>query len=380
MSQRGRPRPQLSRPTLGGGGDNPFDDFTRVIPGNADDAANVLRLRLRGQAFLSRALELENQLLRRAGGPDLGGRRPLANRIDWSSHQPPAHTVVHGRGEVVIAEPGLVLPPVVVVQPVGVHPRFLPLGANFQEGGTGGPLFTRPQDWPDAIRKNPSMRPRGVRQWGTHLVNLDDLHVYIQLGRIIYGGNRPPGRRDPIDPQCPWKAIEAAFFRETVAIILQPHDFTEICRRLTHNQRTPYQQPFLAAMEDPNQLDRRDVVEHLIRSGVIENWIRLDTVTRYAQSYLRDWARHQAEITTATTLGRLFLSLYPEGIPHQKDRHFIEDALTGEAWEENGIVEEPMDEEDEVPPLEPRTPSPAQEITRIVTPEDEKLDWGEDEL
>ena len=189
MSQCGRPRPQLSHPTLGRGGDNPFNDFTRVIFGNVDDAANVLCLCLQGQAFLSRALELENQLLHCAGGPDLGSQHPLVNRIDWSSYQPPVHTVVHGHGEVVAVKPSLVLPLVVAVQPVGVHLHFLPLGANFQEGGTGGPLFTRPQDWPDAIQKNPSMRSHRVRQWGTHLVNLDDLHVYIQLSRIIYGGN-----------------------------------------------------------------------------------------------------------------------------------------------------------------------------------------------
>ena len=36
------------------------------------------------------------------------------------------------------------------------------------------------------------------------------------------------------------------------------------------------------------------------------------------------------------------------------------------------------DDEDEIPPLEPQTPSEG--TPRTATPEDERLDWGEDEL
>ena len=266
-----------------------------------------------------------------------------------------------------------------VVRPLGVHSRFLPLGTHFQEGGTGGPPFSRPQDWPDAIRKNPSMRPRGVRRWDTHTVNLNDLHVYVQLGQMVYGGNRPPGRYDPVEPQRNWKAIEAAFFRGAVLIILQLHLLTEIHGQLTADQRAPYKQPFLATVGDPNQLSTRDVAQHLIRSGATEPWVRLDMVTGYAHAYLRDWARRQPGSLLTTDLGRLFQALYPNGIEHQNDRHFIEDAAAEEeTWEESTPVEVPMDEEDDdVPPLEPQTPTEG--TPRIVTPEDERLDWGEDD-
>ena len=79
-------------------------------------------------------------------------------------------------------------------------------------------------------------------------------------------------------------------------------------------------------MEDPTHLDPRDIIQHLVRMGITENWLQLDAVIGYARSYLRDWARHRSEITTDTEMGELFLSLYPEGIPHQNDRRFIEDA------------------------------------------------------
>ena len=45
--------------------------------------------------------------------------------------------------------------------------------------------------------------------------------------------------------------------------------------------------------------------------------------------------------------------------------------------------EAPMEEdetEDEVPPLEAVTPSTSEGTRRTMTPEDEKLDWGEEEL
>ena len=174
-----------------------------------------------------------------------------------------------------------------------------------------------------------------------------------------------------------------------------------------------YKQPFLETAEDPNLLAPRDIIEHLARSGITESWLQRDTVTGYARSYLRDWARHQTRITPTTNLGRLFFILYPNGITHPEDRQFIEDATRGEeAWGGNyrsetpwdgpaeryqdemaeapveEPVEIPMDEapmeedenEDEVPPLEAVTPSTSEGTRRTMTPEDEKLDWGEEEL
>ena len=72
-------------------------------------------------------------------------------------------------------------------------------------------MFTRPLDWPDTIQANPSVQPCGIRLWGSQLVNLDDLYAYTQLGQILYGGNRPPGHRDPVKPQRQWRVIEATF-------------------------------------------------------------------------------------------------------------------------------------------------------------------------
>ena len=61
-------------------------------------------------------------------------------------------------------------------------------------------------------------------------------------------------------------------------------------------------------------------------------------------------------------MGRLFIDLYPSGIDQQNDRGFVEDAAIEMMEGTAGI---PMDEEeDEIPPLEPRTPS---------TPEDERV-------
>ena len=366
----------------------------------------VLRLRLEGQVLFSRALEMENFMFQgelnrlrerlRINNPPTGDQlvdptpypggahrtRPLADRIDRTERQPPSHTTTDDRGRAVAAREDRSLPPTVVIQPVDIHLRFLPLGTHFQEGGMGGPMFTRPQDWPDAIHENPSVRPRGVRRWGSRLVSLDDLHVYVQIGQLIYGGNRPPGRHDPADPQRPWKAIEAAFFRATVAIILQPGTFEDLYDQLTSDQRAPYRLPFLMEVKDPHQLDPADVVEHLTRSGIIKSWPQLEIVVGFAHSYLRDWSRHQSEITTKTELGCLFLSLYPNGIPRPNDRHFVEDAMRDdESWEDKP-VDQPMeeDEEDEMPPLEDVTPSTSEGTRRSATPEEEKLDWGEEEL
>ena len=387
------------------GGTNPFVTQNSSSPGSADGTAEVLRLRLQAQELLNRALEVENTTLRgevdrlreRAQARDLlvGNqlhqrpveRCPLVERIDLAGRYPPPGRTVGGRGRMLPARAGPSLLPTVAVRPVDVHPRFLPLGENFQEGGTGGPAFSQPQDWPEAIDQNPSARPRGVRRWGTHPINLDDLHVYTQLGQMIYGGNRPPGRRDPVEPQRPWKTIEAAFFRGAVAIILRPHIFTDIHDQLTPDQRAQYRLPFLTAVGDPNHLATRDVVQHLIRSGANKAWIQLDTVVGYARSYLRDWARHQSEITTATDLGQLFLTLYPNGIDHQSDRYFVEDAqVEQELWGGSILTQAPRDDEapmddedDDLPPLEPITLTPPRSL-RTVTPEDERLDWGEEDL
>jgi hypothetical protein len=276
--------------------------------------------------------------------------RSLVDRIDGTQRRPPSRTATDDRSRVAINREDPSLPPTVVVCPIDIHPRFLPLGTHFQEGGMGGPAFTRPQDWADAIRENPSVRPRGIRRWGLQPVNLDDLHVYLHISQIIYGGNRPPGRRDPVDPQRPWKAIEAAFFRGTIAIILEPGTFHETHDRLTPDQRAPYRQPFLATVEDPNQLATRDIVEHLTRSGIIESWLQLDTVVGFARSYLRDWARHQTRITPTNDLGRLFFSLYPDDIPYPEEHQFVEDALREEeTWERNNQTETPADEQAEMP-------------------------------
>ena len=156
-------------------------------------------------------------------------------------------------------------------------------------------------------------------------------------------------------------------------------------------------EPFLAAVEDPNLLPPSTIVEHLVQSGIIESWLQLDTVTRYARSYIRDGARHQTRITPTNNLGRLFFVLYPDDIPHPEDNQFVKDAAREEeTWEEDKqeeryadeqgetlTEEQPMDEDegdDEVPPLESVTPSTSEGTRRTMTPEDERLDWGEEEL
>jgi len=387
-----------------GGGVNPSLTRTLSSPGSTDSATEVLRLRLQGQELLTRALEVENTTLRsevdrlreciQARGSLVENqldqrsleRRPLAERITWTEQQPLRGRMIGGRGRGFFPRIGPLPPATVAVQPLDIHPRFLPLGVNFQEGGTGGPRFSRPQEWPDAIDGNPSARPRGVRRWGSHPVNLDDLHVHTQIGQMVYGGNRPPGRRDPVDNRRPWRAIEAAFYRETIAIILQPNLFLAIRGQLALNQPIPLRQPFLANVDDPNQLATRDVTQHLVQSGVTESWIRLDTVVGFARSYLRDWARHQTEVTTTTELGQLFLGLYPNGILNQNDRQFVEDAAIDQEETWGGTTAEvTMEEEDndEMPPLEPitpSTPSPPLGTPRAETPFDGRLDWGEDEL
>ena len=119
-------------------------------------------------------------------------------------------------------------------------------------------------------------------------------------------------------------------------------------------------------------------MQHLVRMGVSKNWLQLDTVVGYTRSYLRDWVCHQPEITTDMEMGELFLLLYPEGIPHQNDRRFVEDATAEETWTGEVVVEVHIDKEDEPPPLEPQNPS--QGTPRTTTPDDKRLDWGEDDL
>ena len=213
--------------------------------GSADSTINhTLRLCLQGQV-LGNTLEMENfrfqgelndlrERMHRDHQPDgehpvaaplspgnTGQSRSLAERIDGLPWQPPTHISANDRGRTITVRRDSSLPPTVVVHPINFHSRFLPLGTHFQEGGMGGLIFSRPQDWPSAIHENTSARPRGIRRWGPQPVHLDDLHVHLLIGQIIYGGNRPPGRHDPVDPQRPQKAIEADFFRGTVGIVLE---------------------------------------------------------------------------------------------------------------------------------------------------------------
>ena len=190
--------------------------------------------------------------------------------------------------------------------------------------------------------------------------------------------------------------MEAAFIRGTVSVVLRPHLFSEIHDQLIPSQRTRYKKPFLAAIEDQNQLAIRDVIQHLIRSGMTKSWIQLDTVVGYARSFLRDWAHHRQNITPTTDMGQLFTSLYPDGISHQGDPNYIEDAAAGEEhWEEAAPVDTPMDEdaptaereedappeeeeegEEDAPLSEPSTLTIPQGRSRTETPEDERLDYS----
>ena len=403
-------------------GDNPFHGLDHTADNDVDNIKDqAIRLRLQSQIYLNRALEMENSLVReelnhlrgrfRAQTPPAedwiaigvrptGHGRPLADRIDSGDHQPPPHHL--DRDRAVTFGRQQPRPPTVTVQPTGIHPRFLPLGTHFQEGGTGAPRFSELADWPDAILASSSIRPCGVRMYGSQIVNLDDLKAYLEIGQLIYGGNRPPGRRDPIEPRRPWKNIEAAFFRGLVVLILQPFTLAVLESQLTPSQRVPYRQPFLHPVENPNQLDPKDIVEHLVRMEVPEHWHRSDTVVGYARSYLRSWARRQlSETTRATDLGRLFRAIHPNGIPHQNDKQFIEDAEAEVETQLDGMIEEPREEDggqgddrsdledDEMPPLEPQSPSPTQvqepprgrvQGRQMPESDDEELDWGEDDL
>ena len=203
---RGPSRPPRSQSGCAGIGRGVTPSTQPPIESAGSTTDQVLRLRLQSQVFLSRALELEKfmaqeelndlrERVRRDNQPNeehpvvvppypenTGRSRSLAERIDSAPRQTPSYVIVddHGRRVTIREDPSL--PPTVVVHPVDIHPRFLPLGSHFQEGGTGGPMFSRPQDWPEAIHENPATRPRGIRRWGSQPVNLDDLHVYLRLG------------------------------------------------------------------------------------------------------------------------------------------------------------------------------------------------------
>jgi len=185
--------------------------------------------------------------------------------------------------------------PTVPIQPVNVDSNFLPLGIFFQEGGTGGLVFSQLRARLEAIRRNPSARPREVRHWDTHPVDLDDRQTYVQPGQMVYAGTQPPGRHNPIDRQRPRKVIEAVFFRGRVTIILRPQ----------------------ILVGTPGQL---------IADRVTKSRTQIDPVIGDAQSYIHDGGRHQPEVTTTTEFGQLLLTLRPEGISHRDDRRFrVED-------------------------------------------------------
>ena len=77
------------------------------------------------------------------------------------------------------------------------------------------------------------------------------------------------------------------------------------------------------------------------------------------------------------------MSLYSNRIDHQDDHQFIEDMATGEEmWGKCGGTEGPMDKDNDndMPPLELVTPlNPPPGNLGTVTPDNEKVDWGEDE-
>ena len=66
-----------------------------------------------------------------------GQSRSLAERIDDAPRQTPLRIVTDNHGRVVTIRENSSLPPTVVVRPINIHPRFLPLGSHFQEGGDG---------------------------------------------------------------------------------------------------------------------------------------------------------------------------------------------------------------------------------------------------
>ena len=200
MPEHEHPGLCFTQPEVGNHTEGDFDPFDLPLNSSAKGTADMLRLCLQGQVILIRAMEMEYTLYRQQvncllgrvrtgempvaiqdnvnGGGQTdesgGGQRPLVERIGLSEHQPPSHRA-DDIGGIDVAGRQLTA---VDVRPTGFHPRFLPLRLNSQKGG-GGPRFSRPQDWTDAIRKNPAMRPRGIRRWGTHLIHLGDLHIYI---------------------------------------------------------------------------------------------------------------------------------------------------------------------------------------------------------
>ena len=114
---------------------------------------------------------------------------------------------------------------------------------------------------------------------------------------MLYDGNCPPGRSDRGGHQgC--ILLRNGRYRSPLL-----HIFTGICDQLTLAQYPPCRESFLATVEDLNQLDPKDLVQHPAQTWTIESWSRLEMVMGYARSYLRDCARHQSEITPATARG-----------------------------------------------------------------------------
>ena len=149
------PRSQIGHAGMGRGA----SPSTQAPIESADSTTDrALRLRLQSQIFLSQALEMENRMAQeelsdlrervrrhnRLSGehsvvvsPHPGQSRSLAERIDSAPQQTPSRVVVDNRGRVATAREDPSLPPTVAVRPVDIHPRFLPLGTHFQEGGDG---------------------------------------------------------------------------------------------------------------------------------------------------------------------------------------------------------------------------------------------------
>lgn len=130
----------------------------------------------------------------------------------------------------------MVLLLVVTILQEDVHSHSL-LRNNFQEGGTGDPMFLWPQDWPDTIHQNLPSRPQGVQHQGFYPVNLNDSHICVQTGQMVCKSNRPPtNHHNLIDSQPLQKVIEAIFFQEVIMILLQPYSSIENQVQLTPGQ------------------------------------------------------------------------------------------------------------------------------------------------
>ena len=300
------------------GGANPFRDRTCSLRRSVNGTVETLLFHLQGHVILSRALNTENLLVQgemncylreqvHTGGPPVGNQ-PITEQTDWSQHRTPHHCIIDDRGRAVTTGTNASSSQSVIVCPIGVRTRFLPLGNFFQEGETCGSVLPRLQGWPDAIDKDPSARPCGVRRWVAYLISLNHLFVYTQTGQILYGGNRPPDHRDPLHPQQWWRATKAAFFHGMIAIILRLRLFDEISSQLALDQRAPCGEPPLVSVEDPNHLNPKDPVQRFVRTGTVNSWLRLDTVIRYGQPHLHDWCWRSGSPYRNSTISTEFLA------------------------------------------------------------------------